>query len=108
MSKKKHKESYYILDSANTDPARMRAEREKARKLRGTQWWLDQINRGICHYCGGKFGPKELTMDHVVPLARGGASGKGNLVPACRDCNRDKKLETPVEQILKKLGSERS
>jgi hypothetical protein len=33
----------------------------------------------------------ELTMDHVVPLARGGKSTKGNVVPACKPCNNKKK-----------------
>ena len=30
-------------------------------------------------------------MDHVVPLVRGGRSTKGNVVPACKDCNTKKK-----------------
>ncbi len=30
-------------------------------------------------------------MDHLVPLARGGRSTKGNLVPACKECNTKKK-----------------
>ncbi|MDR3608367.1 MAG: HNH endonuclease [Oligoflexia bacterium] len=85
-----------------TDPARIRRERDKAAKLKKSQWWHRLVNRGICHYCEKKFSPSELTMDHVVPLARGGSSTQGNLVPACRECNRDKKLETPVELILKR------
>jgi 5-methylcytosine-specific restriction endonuclease McrA len=44
-------------------------------------------------------------MDHIVPLARGGNSTQGNIVPACIDCNRGKKLDTPVDQILKQLGN---
>jgi 5-methylcytosine-specific restriction endonuclease McrA len=82
----------------------MKREREKAQKLRKSQWWLTLVNRGICHYCGRKFGPRELTMDHVVPLARGGTSTPGNIVPACRECNRDKKLGTPAEELLRRLG----
>src|ERR1041385_7093361 len=97
-------EDYYFLDPAHVDPARMRKEREKARELKKTQWWLDQLNRGICHYCEKKFNRSELTMDHVVPLARGGTSAKGNIVPACRDCNRDKKLGTPAEKLLSELS----
>ncbi len=101
-------EDYYLLDPAHTDPKRMKAEREKAQKLRKSQWWLTLLNRGICHYCERKYAPKELTMDHVVPLARGGTSTQGNLVPACRDCNRDKKLRTPVEDVFKQLEAERA
>jgi hypothetical protein len=96
-------DDYYTLDPAHTDPSRIKKEREKAQKLRKSQWWLTLVNKGICHYCSRKFAAKELTMDHVVPLARGGTSTQGNIVPACRECNRDKKLGTPVEEILKKL-----
>jgi 5-methylcytosine-specific restriction endonuclease McrA len=95
-------DDYFILDPALSDPRRIKKEREKARELRKSQWWLERLKPGICHYCEKKFDPKSLTLDHVVPLARGGASTKGNVVPACPECNRDKKLQTPVDQILKR------
>ena len=100
-------DGYYYLDPENTDPKLVKKEREKAQKLRKTQWWLTLLNRGICHYCSRKFLARELTMDHIVPIARGGTSTQGNIVPACRECNRDKKLETPAERLLKELAMER-
>jgi 5-methylcytosine-specific restriction enzyme A len=36
-------------------------------------------------------------MDHIVPLVRGGKSTKGNLVPACKECNNKKKYLLPME-----------
>ena len=69
----------------------IRREKAKARELRRTPWWKRRIGEGKCHYCAKKVAPAELTMDHVVPLARGGRSTKGNLVPACKDCNNRKK-----------------
>lgn len=93
-------DDWYFLEA---DPKTVAREREKARKLRKTQWWLAKVNEGICHYCGGRFPPRELTMDHVVPIARGGTSTKGNVVLACRGCNAKKKLETPAEQLLRKM-----
>ena len=36
-------------------------------------------------------------MDHVVPLGRGGRSVRGNVVPACKDCNSRKQSLLPVE-----------
>ena len=95
---------YHSLDEHNTDPKRLKAEREKARALKKTQWWLDQVNRGLCHYCGKKLEARDLTLDHVVPLARGGSSTRGNVVPSCRPCNENKKLETPVELLLRSLA----
>ncbi len=76
-------------------------EKAKARELRQTQWWKNQLSAGVCHYCGQTFGPKELTLDHIVPVARGGKSTRGNVVPACKTCNSDKKYYTPAELILR-------
>jgi 5-methylcytosine-specific restriction endonuclease McrA len=75
----------------------LRRERAKARELRGSQWWKRRCSDGICHYCGKKVGAKNLTMDHLVPLVRGGRSNKGNLVPACKDCNTKKKYHLAFE-----------
>lgn len=77
------------------DDARIKRERAKARELRHSQWWRNKLNQGVCHYCGQKFAPADLTMDHVIPLARGGMSTKNNLVTACKDCNNKKKLNLP-------------
>jgi 5-methylcytosine-specific restriction endonuclease McrA len=78
-------------------------EKARARELRKSSWWRKKISNGICHYCRNKFNPKELTMDHLVPLSRGGKSIKVNLVPCCKNCNNVKKNRTPVEMILDEL-----
>ncbi len=75
----------------------IRKEKEKARRLRKTQWWLARIEKGVCYYCHRKVGRENLTMDHIVPLSRGGKSKKGNVVPACKECNNKKKYMLPVE-----------
>ncbi|MBQ9447564.1 MAG: HNH endonuclease, partial [Victivallales bacterium] len=43
------------------------------------------------------FPPKELTMDHIVPIIRGGFTRKGNVVPCCKECNNKKKYMLPIE-----------
>ena len=88
------------------DEAHIRRERAKARALKKTAWWQALLQKGICHYCGGKFPPEELTMDHLVPVARGGKSIRGNVVPCCRACNAEKKYLTPAEMILRQLENE--
>lgn len=85
------------------DPAHVRRERERARALRATDWWKALLAKGECHYCHGRFPPEELTLDHVVPVSRGGRSTRGNCVPCCRSCNARKKAYTPAEQILEGL-----
>ena len=83
----------------------IRKEKEKARALRKSRWWQQRVARGICHYCGKRFPPSDLGMDHVVPLIRGGKSTRGNVVPACKECNNRKKYLLPVEweEYLKRL-----
>jgi len=79
------------------DDAFLRREKGKARELRHSQWWKNKRGGGICHYCGGRFPARELTMDHLVPLVRGGKSVKSNLVPSCKPCNGKKKYLLPTE-----------
>ena len=86
------------------DDAHVARERARARELRKSDWWRAQLARGICHYCGKKFPPEELTMDHIVPVVRGGKSVRGNVGPCCKTCNNEKKYLTPAEIIMKKLG----
>ena len=79
------------------DEAALKKERRKARELRESQWWKRRLAKGICHYCGRQTSSRQLTMDHIVPIARGGRSTKGNVVPACKDCNNKKKQLLPME-----------
>jgi 5-methylcytosine-specific restriction protein A len=77
--------------------ADIKRERNKARDLRDSQWWKRKCAKGRCHYCRRKFLPAELTMDHVVPISRGGKSTKGNIVACCKECNTQKKHLMPME-----------
>lgn len=86
--------SSFLSDISTADIQR---EKNRAKELRQSQWWKRKRAIGICHYCQGRFPPTELTMDHLVPLARGGKSTKGNLVPACKECNTKKKYALPWE-----------
>ncbi len=79
------------------DDATIRRERAKARELRASQWWKRKLAKGVCGYCGRPTPPRELTMDHIVPLSRGGRSTKGNVIPACKTCNTKKKQLLPME-----------
>ncbi len=57
-----------------------------------------------CQYCARQPGSEELTIDHILPRARGGKSTWENCVLACVECNRRKANRTPVEasMLLKK------
>lgn len=50
-----------------------------------------------CQYCRKALPARQLTVDHVLPRARGGPDGWTNLVTACLPCNDRKGRRTPVE-----------
>lgn len=54
--------------------------------------WVAQGRR--CTYCADG---APTTVDHVVPLIRGGTNWEGNLAPACRSCNSSKGTQLLVE-----------
>ena len=50
-----------------------------------------------CQYCGTRGGAFDLTMDHILPVSRGGSTSPDNLVAACFACNQKKGSRTPEE-----------
>ncbi len=90
--------------SIHMDEDHIRREKYRARLLRATQWWKRKIAKGVCYYCKQSVIPRDLTMDHIVPISRGGLSTKGNVVPCCKTCNIRKKQLLPMEweEYLKK------
>lgn len=85
---------------SDTSDEEIQRERKKAKELKQSAWWKNKRSNGICHYCKNKFPVEELTMDHLIPLVRGGKSIKANLVPACKECNFKKKHSLPFEGDL--------
>jgi len=54
-------------------------------------------DRNRCQYCGHKFSSSELSLDHVIPISRGGKSTWENVVCACLRCNVKKGNRLPSE-----------
>ena len=84
----------FVSDVSEEDVKR---ERNAARLMRASTWWKRKCSRGRCYYCNAQVPAKELTMDHLVPIIRGGKSIKGNIVTACKECNNKKKYLLPIE-----------
>ncbi len=72
-------------------------ERQKAKELKKSRWWQNLIQKTRCYYCQIDIFRDQVTMDHVVPISRGGLSRPGNIVAACKRCNEMKRSLTPVE-----------
>jgi len=63
--------------------------------LTAAQWAaILELYGNACAYCGR---PGKMTMDHVVPISRGGGTTADNVVPACQSCNSSKNARTPQE-----------
>lgn len=52
---------------------------------------------GRCLYCGIGLLESEVTVDHVVPITRGGSNWSDNLVVCCKSCNSSKNNRTIPE-----------
>jgi len=89
----------FFMFYSPVDPKCLKREREKAKLLKKTSWWNQKIQEGVCYYCGNKFEAQDLTMDHKVPLARGGTSSRNNIVCCCKDCNTKKQSQTSVDFV---------
>ncbi len=91
------------VDWAKRNPAKTNARnaRRHARKrgapgrgISGAEWQqLIDDAVGVCPYCSQK--TDRLEVDHIAPLALGGAHDINNAVAVCYSCNRSKKA-TPL------------
>lgn len=60
-------------------------------------------NAHDCPYCDKPMTRK--TLDHMIPLARGGMHSVVNAVIACQSCNCSKRMKTPLEYIVWRIDS---
>lgn len=59
-----------------------------------SKYELNKLYNSPCAYCGSN---DKITLDHIVPINRGGAHSIGNLAPACEHCNKSKSDKLLVE-----------
>lgn len=62
---------------------------------------------GLCFWCYEIMPLGKHTIDHLIPLSRGGSNWPSNLVCACHSCNSQKGAKTPDEyrKYLEELGA---
>lgn len=71
------------------------------RKMVFTRANIYRRDKYTCQYCGARPGMHELTIDHVLPVSRGGKSSWTNCVLACISCNFKKANRLPEEAGMK-------
>lgn len=98
---------FFDIDGGTISDRRLKAAAAKADRIhprdpndrrpieRGDREEIFERDGHRCAYCGTPSGPFEI--DHVHPWSRGGGNEPGNLVTACRPCNRSKGAKTLEE-----------
>lgn len=57
-----------------------------------------------CHYCGKHLTFDTITLDHVIPLSKGGPMGIRNIVAACLVCNRQRGNQ-PYKTFVRRVAA---
>lgn len=69
-------------------------EQVAERKVFSTEEKLKALEKsnGRCAHCGTKLliGSRDLTMEHIIPLSKGGANSADNIIALCKVCNKKK------------------
>jgi hypothetical protein len=86
-------------EKLNEKSARRRARKAQAPTFKLSKKEIWKLYNSPCFYCGNPGG----TIEHVIPIARGGSHGIGNLVPCCGSCNYSKADKTVMEWRIWKL-----
>ena len=79
-----HKQEQAKLQAKANIPAELRSE-------------VFERDRGVCQYCG----ERGTTLDHVLPVSKGGKANRFNLLVACHACNSKKSAKVLPEETVK-------
>lgn len=78
-------------NAINNSIIKRKLDKEKVFEI--SQKDLKRVYKLNCINCGSK----EITLDHIIPISRGGRHSIGNLQPLCRSCNASKGTMFMVE-----------
>ena len=56
-------------------------------ELRDHMYDIGRVDRRGCFYCGARLSKSNATLEHIIPLCRGGTNHPDNLEIACYPCN---------------------
>jgi len=66
-------------------------------KKRASKKYILTRDNWECGYCSNKLCVRTVSVDHVVPISKGGKSTWENLVACCKSCNTKKRNRLPEE-----------
>ena len=53
----------------------------------------------VCHYCGAE--NKDMTIDHIIPISKGGSHTMGNVRLVHMGCNSKKSDRLPADVLCR-------
>lgn len=65
-----------------------------------------QLYGNICSYCRIELHDRNFSVDHVVPVSKGGENSIFNKVASCQGCNKAKS-DMPLEEFLQRFWHRR-
>jgi len=111
-NKERIQEAVRKYNATHVGEAKAWQQNYRARKRAGGSLSGEDMRRVIrssltCFYCESEYTDmRRPTVDHVVPLSRGGTNTASNLVSCCRSCNSRKKDRT-LEEWTPPIGKQR-
>ena len=66
---------------------------------------IDRLKLDYCVYCGST---EKMTIDHIIPIDKGGTNDPKNLVTACLSCNASKRNSFFIDWYIKSKKITRS
>ncbi len=79
----------------------MKSSAKRKEKYKDKEFAKSRVVR--CYYCNEKLKRKQATVDHFIPLTRGGEDRKTNFVISCSHCNYVKAATRPGIFLIKKF-----
>jgi len=67
--------------------------------LRLSRKSIYERDKYTCYLCGEQFSEGKLSIDHVIPISRGGRNDWNNMATCCKNCNWKKE-----DKLLSELG----
>lgn len=84
-------------ESGNNTQRQRKAAKKNVDSEKYTTKQVYDKNKGVCALCGGEINfelkfphPDSFTIDHTIPLSKGGSNNFNNIMPAHYSCNRKK------------------
>jgi 5-methylcytosine-specific restriction endonuclease McrA len=91
------------VEMANRAPAivpKMDRARRRSKESRGHRQALLDKGVNTCRWCNCEVTINTSTLEHIIPLARGGLDGRNNMTLACQPCNVSRSHDMPELTVV--------